>query len=189
MAEPGHREPAPEPLRRVQQFINSIDIEEGRDQLADPAGLAAWLAEHGLDAGVKQLNAADLRAVVLLRDALRELAAANNGLAADAAKAAVTINHAAARSRLVPVLGDDGDTHLKPAAGGLSGALGAILADVHKGIANGTWRRLKACERGHCRWVFYDASRNRSGRWCSMAVCGSREKSRRAYHRSRTTDD
>jgi len=36
--------------------------------------------------------------------------------------------------------------------------------------------RLKQC--GHCRWLFLDASRNHSRRWCSMAHCGTDAKVR-----------
>ena len=43
------------------------------------------------------------------------------------------------------------------------------------------WARLKVCARDSCRWAFYDASRNRSGRWCSMAGCGNIVKMRRAH--------
>jgi predicted RNA-binding Zn ribbon-like protein len=35
---------------------------------------------------------------------------------------------------------------------------------------------MKACPHEDCGWVFHDASRNRSGQWCSMAVCGNRTK-------------
>ena len=72
---------------------------------------------------------------------------------------------------------------LEPSAGGVDGALGRIVAAIHAGVADGTWERLKACERDVCRWAFYDHSKNRSGHWCSMAVCGQREKNRRAYRR------
>jgi predicted RNA-binding Zn ribbon-like protein len=41
--------------------------------------------------------------------------------------------------------------------------------------------RLRQC--GHCRWLFLDASKNRSRRWCSMAHCGSDAKVRRARAR------
>jgi predicted RNA-binding Zn ribbon-like protein len=50
--------------------------------------------------------------------------------------------------------------------------------------AAGTWDRLKACRQETCGWLFYDVSRNRSSSWCSMQVCGGREKSR-AYRRRR----
>lgn len=36
-----------------------------------------------------------------------------------------------------------------------------------------------------CGWLFLDQSRNRSRRWCSMAVCGNRAKARRHYERQR----
>jgi predicted RNA-binding Zn ribbon-like protein len=44
-----------------------------------------------------------------------------------------------------------------------------------------TWERLKVCDRDSCRWAFYDTSRNRAGRWCSMAGCGNHIKMKRAY--------
>ena len=45
-------------------------------------------------------------------------------------------------------------------------------------MADGTWSRLKACRAGTCRWAFYDHTRNRSGVWCTMDVCGNRTKVR-----------
>jgi predicted RNA-binding Zn ribbon-like protein len=51
-------------------------------------------------------------------------------------------------------------------------------------MSDGTWARVKACRAEDCRWAFYDFSRNRSGTWCDMAVCGNRAKVR-AY-RART---
>ncbi|MCL4825828.1 MAG: CGNR zinc finger domain-containing protein [Caldilinea sp.] len=34
-----------------------------------------------------------------------------------------------------------------------------------------------------CGWLFFDASRNRSRRWCSMEDCGNRAKARLHYKR------
>jgi predicted RNA-binding Zn ribbon-like protein len=42
----------------------------------------------------------------------------------------------------------------------------------------GTFERLKICRNDECQWAFYDHSRNRSGVWCTMAVCGNRMKGR-----------
>jgi predicted RNA-binding Zn ribbon-like protein len=36
---------------------------------------------------------------------------------------------------------------------------------------------------GDCGWLFLDATKNHSRRWCSMAGCGSRAKMRRYYAR------
>jgi predicted RNA-binding Zn ribbon-like protein len=52
-------------------------------------------------------------------------------------------------------------------------------------MADGTWDRLKACAADDCHWAFYDHTRNRSGRWCSMAVCGNRAKVERFRERAR----
>ena len=43
--------------------------------------------------------------------------------------------------------------------------------------------RLKQC--ANCRWLFLDASRNASRRWCSMAHCGFGAKVRRTRDRRR----
>ncbi len=51
-------------------------------------------------------------------------------------------------------------------------------------MVDGTWSRLKACRQ--CEWAFYDWSKNRSGRWCAMSVCGNRTKVR-AYRARRRT--
>lgn len=45
--------------------------------------------------------------------------------------------------------------------------------------------RVKECATAHCNWLFLDASRNRSRRWCQMRECGNREKQRRFSARTR----
>jgi predicted RNA-binding Zn ribbon-like protein len=76
-----------------------------------------------------------------------------------------------------PVLGGGG--------AGATGYLGDVLAAVGRTVAAGTWERLKICANDECRWAFYDRSKNRAGRWCTMAVCGNRTKTRvyRERHR------
>ena len=54
--------------------------------------------------------------------------------------------------------------------------------------ADGTWHRLKACADDGCRWAFYDHSKNRRGRWCSMAVCGNQHKARAYRERAKASD-
>lgn len=43
--------------------------------------------------------------------------------------------------------------------------------------------RVRQCAREGCDWLFVDASKNQSRRWCSMDLCGSRVKARRYYRR------
>lgn len=181
LIEPGDRAPAPGPLRVVQRFVNTNDLETGPDLLPDAAALRAWFAEAGL--GDVAVDAEDHARAIALREAIRELVCAHAGLPHDPAAGEI-VNEAGRRAGLRPVLADPA-TRFEPAAGGADGALGRIVAAIHASIAAGTWERLKACERDICRWAFYDHSKNRSGHWCSMAVCGQREKNRRAYRRRR----
>lgn len=69
---------------------------------------------------------------------------------------------------------------------GLDGFLGAIVhAAVQLLTSEQERARVRLCEAPSCLWLFYDASRNRSRRWCDMRVCGNRMKARRHYARGR----
>jgi predicted RNA-binding Zn ribbon-like protein len=179
LVEPGDRAPAPGPLRLVQLFVNTNDLEGGPELLPDAAALRDWLADHDLYDG--RVTDDDHARAIALREAIRELVSANAGLPHDPA-AAELVDEVGAVLR--PVFEPAG-TRFEPTVGGVDGALARIVAAIHAAIAEGTWERLKACERDVCRWAFYDHSKNRSGHWCSMAVCGQREKNRRAYRRRR----
>jgi len=178
------REPAPGRLQLVQRFVNTVDYEHGREVLSEPSRLGRLLVELGLlDAGAA-VGADDLRRALDVREALRSLALANNGHDVDAARLAV-LEEAAAAGRLT-VRFDGPHAVLAPDAPGVRGALAELVAIVYTAMADGTWSRLKACDRDVCGWLFYDRSRNRSARWCQMAVCGNRTKTR-AYRTRRRT--
>ena len=150
---------APEPLLRVQQFLNSIDLEKEVDWLP------GWLDERGL--------APELERARTLRSALRELAIANNG-DPPAPAALEVVNRAAAR--LAPRVDAGGRLRIV----GDGGALDGVVASALEAMIDGSWARLKACR--NCHWSFYDYSPNRSAAWCSMQLCGNRAKTR-AYRR------
>ena len=38
---------------------------------------------------------------------------------------------------------------------------------------------LRQCGSDECRWLFLDASKNHTRRWCNMKICGNRMKARR----------
>jgi predicted RNA-binding Zn ribbon-like protein len=185
MAEPGQREPAPAALATVQAFVNTNDIEAGRDRFQSPADLREWLVDRELLEPGVDVSDDDLRRALAVREAIRALAAGHNHLAADSSAATTVLNEQAARARLAPELDAREGLRIVPRAGGVDGALGHLLAGIYAATADGTWERLKACERDSCRWLFYDRSKNRSGSWCDPADCGTRERSRRAYRRRR----
>ncbi|GAB1645432.1 CGNR zinc finger domain-containing protein [Krasilnikovia sp. MM14-A1259] len=167
---------APGPLALVQSFLNSINVEFGPDELATTAGFARWLDRNGLATPPSGVDDLDLRRAVALREALRALLRENNGAAPDPA-ARRTVEHVSRDCPLVVGFDtDDSGPVLHPAQSDVRGALAMILARVVAAVADGSWQRLKACSEHRCEWVFYDRSRNRSSRWCSMAVCGTRAK-------------
>jgi predicted RNA-binding Zn ribbon-like protein len=169
----------------VQEFLNTNDIEGGHERFASRGALRDWLVDHELVDPAAETTDGQLTQAIELRESLRALTAAHNQLPADTARAIMIVNQIAADAQLIPSLSSPDDLALEPNAPGLAGALGRIVAVVHGAIADGTWPRLKACERDSCRWAFYDHSKNQSGRWCHSALCGNRERSRRAYHRRR----
>jgi predicted RNA-binding Zn ribbon-like protein len=141
--------------------------------------LPQWLEERGVVPSPPALERA--REV---REALRELLIANNEHRSPSAAAAETLERTAARAHLTVRLSPSAE--LVPLAGGVEGALGAVLAAAFDCMRDGNWPRLKACR--NCHWAFYDESRNRSAAWCSMQLCGNRLKTR-AYRRRKQVVD
>jgi hypothetical protein len=166
-------EPAPGRLELVRRFANTVDYEHGREMLHSPARLRALLVELGLlDVGAR-VTARDLDRALELRQTIRELALANNGIATDASL----------ESELVVRVDSDGGV-LEPERRDVDGVFADLVGIVYTAMADGTWSRLKACRRDVCNWLFYDRSRNRSAVWCQMAVCGNRTKTK-AYRARR----
>jgi predicted RNA-binding Zn ribbon-like protein len=52
-------------------------------------------------------------------------------------------------------------------------------------LVGGGAREARQCAAPECGWLFLDASRNHSRRWCRMSDCGNRAKARRRYQRRR----
>jgi|SRR5579884_3330682 len=166
-------EPAPGRLELVRSFCNTIDPEHGREALHSPQRLHDVLVSLGLLDRRVHATGADLAAALDLRDTIRALALANNGVPTDLSlEAQVTVRV------------DDRAGELDAPHDTVDGALASLVAIVYTATVDGTWPRLKACRRDVCRWLFYDRSRNRSGVWCSMAVCGNRTKTA-AYRAAR----
>ena len=153
---------APDGLREVQLFINSVDVHNEVEWLPD------WLEERGLAPAYERARE--------LREALRSLALANNGHEPDAGAVEV-VNRALASITLAL------DSSGRLVIGEGRDALDDVVRSVVAAMLDGSWERLKACP--NCHWAFYDYSPNRSATWCSMQLCGNRKKTRE-YRRRRT---
>ncbi len=184
---PGDSSPektAPQPLELVQRFVNSIDLENGEDELESPEALRSWFTERGLIGPREPVGRADLRRALEVREGLRAMLLQNNGLPLDAGRVA-RLDRAAARAGVRLQFRPGGDPELVPGGRGTDAALGRLMAIVAEAVATGTWERLKACPREECEWAFYDQSKNRSGRWCKMEECGNLAKAKRFRERRR----
>jgi predicted RNA-binding Zn ribbon-like protein len=173
---------APGRLELVRQFLNTRDVENEADELETSRGAHRWLVSHGLLRRNEGVSDPDRIGLIELREGLRALALAHNGFPLSPEEL-VRLNRQAANASIGAVFHSSDDVQLDRAKGNVHDAVSALLAIVCDAIREGTWSRLKSCQNVEtCGWAFYDASRNRVGTWCSMAVCGNRAKTR-AYRR------
>lgn len=94
-----------------------------------------------------------------LRDAVGDAPARRQIARADGAYAwRVEALRPAAADLLVPVLWSAGDLMLRAGE-----------------------RRIRRCANDKCLWLFVDASKSGTRRWCDMAFCGNRAKAQRHY--------
>jgi predicted RNA-binding Zn ribbon-like protein len=168
----------PHNLQLVIDFVNTLDVEAGEDRTDTPAHLSAWLDDQGLRTPVgPPLGASELEQAIELRESLRGVLVSHSGRE-ETADAARHLEDVAERGQLSVCFGADGAIDIAPRADGYPGLLARLLVPVAHASMDGTWDRVKACVADDCQWAFYDQSRNRSGRWCDMAVCGNRTKVR-----------
>jgi predicted RNA-binding Zn ribbon-like protein len=173
---------APPPLRLVQSFVNTVDLEHEREWLADPQELVAWARARKLVPATTTFTRRELRQALELREAFRELLAANRDRKRDEAALAV-LTRAARSAQLTVAFTRAGSPVLESQAGGIDGLRGRLVSVAVTAMLDGSWERLKACP--NCHWAFYDYSPNRSATWCSMQLCGNRKKTREYRRRRR----
>ena len=173
--------------RRSSTRTTTSKFEHGAELLATPEGLGRWLAGRGLiGAGTARLTARDVDRSLAVREGLRTLARVNSDRESDVAArgaALAALNEAGAGAGVELRFAADGPRFVRARRGGLDAALGVVLGTATRAMLDGSWERLKICPGDDCGWAFYDHSRNRSGRWCSMSVCGGRAKARAHYLR------
>ncbi|MEU4478912.1 ABATE domain-containing protein [Micromonospora sp. NPDC023966] len=184
--------PVPSAARLVRDFVNTFEPQVDEESLTTPDELRDWLAERGLVPAGARLGAADLATARTVREGLRAVLLGHAGHPADAG-ALRRLDEALAAAPVRLTLADRGPRLVPVRPGPLGVALAALVEAIRQCAEDQVWTRLKVCDRDTCRWAYYDASRNRARRWCSMAGCGNYVKMRRAYavrrgRRSRTPD-
>jgi predicted RNA-binding Zn ribbon-like protein len=167
-------------------FANTLDVEEARDELGNAESLRIWLLGHHLIDSETRVSRRDLGLAIELRDALRRTLLAHSGMPLLSQELAI-VNEVLARLPLDVQIDASGEPRVVARGEGVTAALGRVVCDVAKARTLGTWDRLKLCPAEDCLWAFFDSSKNRSRRWCSMNVCGNRTKTR-TYRRRRAAN-
>ncbi len=170
---------APTPLIAVQGLIDTQDHETDMELLGDPEATREWLLGAGLlDEGSK-VSEQDHRDLLDLRRTLRSLLVAQAHGERDG-QAIAELRRLSYEHLTGYDVSDEGVVALcvKPVEN-VSELIGQLIGIVGQAQDLDQWRRLKICASDECLWAFYDSSKNRSGSWCRMEVCGNRTKNRR----------
>lgn len=175
---------APGALDALRLFVNTENVEKpGNDQLSGPEAATVWLHERGLLSESDKLDEDDLILVRELREALRMELLAHTG-DTDSDDTWAVLSEWADRAELGVRCGDrPGDITLIAEGRGAQMVIGRCFVLIYDAVRQGRWERLKACRKETCLWAFYDHSKNGSGHWCDMAICGNRAKAQRRRRR------
>lgn len=165
----------PAAARLVRDFVNTVEWQVDADEWATPSDLAAWLSRRAAPAPL-EVTDGDLERARRIREGLREVFLTHAGHEALPGPLA-DLNEALSGVPLQMRFDAEGNADVS--AADPATPLTPIVLAIAAARADGSWRRVKACSRDSCRWAYWDDSRNRSGRWCSMAGCGNYIKMRR----------
>jgi predicted RNA-binding Zn ribbon-like protein len=179
-------------------YVNTVDTWQRTDRvdyLSDYQALVAWAARAGalptsqaerlLDGAATrhpQAHRVHVRAVAL-RDALFHVLVPGKRRTAESwleivneelesAMRALRLRPAQSGYELVSTSGDELDQMLWP-----------VLRAATQLATSPGLERVRSCPGEDCGWLFLDTSKAGRRRWCSMAICGNRMKTRR--HRAR----
>ena len=177
----------------VLDFVNTRDawLNEARkrEYVEDYGDLVAWAVEAGAITAAGAVDRAAAAAVharaLALRDALFALFSALAHDEPAPAGAVAAVNAEWARLEARPQLEPGSLRAVWTAAP--DAPLGPVLASAERLLRDGPLDRLRQCAGpdGWCGALFIDRTRNRSRRWCSMAICGNPAKMRARAARGR----
>jgi predicted RNA-binding Zn ribbon-like protein/DNA-binding transcriptional regulator YdaS (Cro superfamily) len=165
---------APPAAQLIIDLVNTVEWQTDDETWISPHALATWL-ETRTGAPRAKLTDGDLTMARRIREGLREVLLTHGGHE-PLSGAIAGVNAVLTQLPVHLRFADDGGIHV---ASGDASFLEPVLTALDAVRADGSWDRVKACSRDSCRWAYWDASRNLSGRWCSMKGCGNYVKMRR----------
>jgi putative stress-induced transcription regulator/CGNR zinc finger protein len=170
-------------------FVNTELILGGTrvDLLTGPRALRSWLKARGFPPPPGRIGRPVFRRAIALRTTLRRAAMACG---------ARGFPPAAARTLNGLLAGDPGTYRLtatrkgwtlrfEPGSRKAVSVLVPLARSTAEFVASADLSRVRTCANPACILTYYDTSKNRARRWCSMALCGNRRKVAEFYRRRR----
>ncbi|WP_020390960.1 CGNR zinc finger domain-containing protein [Kribbella catacumbae] len=147
------------------------------ERMRTPEDLARWAELAGL--GTISADEADLEAARLLREALYRLVLSTLGRAPARPADVGMVNKWAAQDAPAPALAIRSRAlRRNDPAPTASAVLAATARDGVELLTGPEAASIRECEDPACTLLFVDTSRSHRRRWCSMNVCGARNKMR-----------
>lgn len=168
-----HIDLAPDGFALVQELLNTIAAGRPRqlDLLSTPglarpwldAAMSLWAARTGATAPPDiDLTEHDLVKLRALRDRLRALVSDASGHTGPEPVGSLRLTLTA-----------DGTIEADPRGRGAGWVSSAVLGEIYLAQRHKIWQRLKICRNDRCGTAFYDRSRNNSGVWHDVRICGN----------------
>lgn len=168
--------PAPGDLALLEGFLNTWSGELDIEDFQTAQTTDEWLRHADLWTGAK-VTSKQHREILQFRDALRAWVLDNENHR--------PLNELLSGAAFQVEFGSEGEIQFRPISGSSLTVLSGLTKVIFDSQCDGTWDRFKCCELPTCGWAFYDSTRSRTKRWCSMKTCGSRHKAREYYKRKR----
>jgi len=183
--------PAPDGLALVQDLLNTREIGPGGTDLLDnatlvrtwlPDVLESWASDTGRSGRENEwatrLSERELAGLRALRATVLRLVEGELP-AVDGSSTNIQVSKTELRVTTT------GEIRLEPTGSGWHQLEAAIWLQVYLAQQNGAWGRLKICRNPVCGSAFFDRSRNNSGAWHDVKVCGNAANLRASRARKR----
>ena len=158
-----------ESASRIVALLNS-ESAAGGDALLDPDRFRAFCRSLEIDQ-------AECKVDETLLAMMRELRAAiTSCLKEPSSKSAKALENISAKAQLILRVDDKGMPMLASAAIGSASIAALFVLAIAASSRDGGWSRIRICDAPECNKAFFDSTRSRTRRWCSMSTCGNRAK-------------
>jgi len=153
------------------------------ERLRAPDDLTRWLVQSSLLETAPVVSDVELDRARALREAIYR-SAKLGGVGNPACEDIELINRIAALAPLAPRLSADARAVVWASEHPVAAALSTIARDAIDLVSGPLASRVRECAASDCALLFLDASRPGRRRWCAMAACGNRAKTK-SYRRRR----